>query len=69
MSRLLQIREDDLATLESTLPQFADALYPRMDNRLRAQIRRVQKILADVRWNYGPPRDVELIPADSEDQP
>lgn len=69
MPRLMQIREEDLATLESTLPQFVEALYPRMDNRLRAQIRRVQKVLTDVRWNYGPPAEVEVIPSEHDDQP
>lgn len=63
MSKLFQIHEDDLADLERTLPQFADALLPSLDNRLRAQFRRVQAILSNVRWNYGPPSDVQIIPA------
>lgn len=64
MSKLYQIHDDDLATLESTMPQLAEALYPSMDNRLRVQLRRVQKILSDVRWNYGPPSDVSLVKPD-----
>jgi hypothetical protein len=68
MSRLLQICDEDLSTLERTLPQLADALTVRMDNRLRVQLRQVQKILSDVRWNYGPPAEVEIIPT-SDGQP
>lgn len=67
MARLLQIYEDDLATLERTLPQIADALMAQMDNRLRTQIRQVQTILSNVRWNYGPPSEVtEIRPDDQE---
>lgn len=64
MSKLFQIYEDDLSALEETLPQLADALMPLLNNKLRVQIRRVQKILSDVRWDYGPPTDVEVIPVD-----
>jgi hypothetical protein len=60
--KLHQITEDDLAELERTIPQFADRLMTQMDNRLRVQIRRTREILADVRWNYGPPREVQTIP-------
>ena len=62
-SRLFQIHEDDLATLEHTLPQIADALMDRMDGRLRVQVRRVKDILSNVRWNYGPPSHVTRIDA------
>jgi len=61
---LYQINEDDLSALEQTLPRIADALIPQMDNRLRVQLRRVQKILSDVRWNYGPPSEVQIVPID-----
>ena len=61
--RLHQINENDLAELERTVPQIADALMPHLDNRLRVQLRRVQTILSSVRWNYGPPTDVQVIPA------
>ena len=62
-TRLNQINEDDLAALETTLPQIGLALMPILDNRLRTQLRQVQRILSDVRWNYGPPSEVETIPA------
>lgn len=64
--RRYQISADDLAELERTLPEIADRLYPSMDNRLRVQLRRVQTILSNVRWNYGPPSEVEVIPAGPE---
>lgn len=59
--KLFQIYDEHLADLESILPQLADRLFDRMDARLRTQLRRVQKILSDVRWNYGPPTDVQRI--------
>jgi hypothetical protein len=68
MPKLFQINEEDLATLEHTLPQLQDALFPELANplvapRLRVQLRRVKDILSNVRWNYGPPMNVEIIPA------
>ena len=66
MSRLFQIHEDDLSALEKTLPQLADALMPVLNNKLRVQVRRVQKILSDVRWDYGPPSEIEVIPVDND---
>jgi hypothetical protein len=67
MPQVFQIHEEDLATLESTLPQLADRLTPDLDNRLRVQIRRVQSILSNVRWNYGPPTEIETLPAEDHD--
>ncbi len=69
MSRLFQIKEDDLGALEAVLPQLADALMPVLTNKLRVQIRRVQNILSDVRWDYGPPSEVQIIPADEDQNP
>lgn len=66
MSKLFQIKEEDLGALEATLPQLADALMPVLNNRLRVQIRRVQKILSDVRWGYRRPTEVQIIPADDD---
>lgn len=71
MGRMFQIHEDDLAALESTLPKIIDRLYTmcQIDNQLRTQIRRVQKVIVDVRWDYGPHTDIEIIPADEEPTP
>lgn len=66
MSKLFQISEDDLAELERILPDVFQSLTltPEATPRGRTQFRNVQRILVDVRWNYGPPRDVERIDAD-----
>lgn len=61
-TKLHQINADDLATLERVLPEVFERLYPTMDNRLRTQFRQVQRIIVDVRWNYGPPGEVIVIP-------
>jgi hypothetical protein len=61
MSKLFQIYEDDLAELERTLPDVLSHIYPHLDNRLRVQFRRLQTIVQNVRWNYGPPSQVELL--------
>lgn len=63
---LHQITEDDLAALEQTLPQLASAVTPALDNRMRVQLRQVQMILSRVRWNYGPPSEVKIIPANDD---
>lgn len=64
--RMFQVTEDDLAELERTMPQFLDALYPHLNNRLRVQFRRVQEIVTNVRWNYGPPQHVEIDRVEGE---
>lgn len=61
-SRMFQIHEDDLVDLERTLPQFHDALHTQLTPTLRTQFRRVQDILSNVRWNYGPHENVKVIP-------
>jgi len=67
MSRLFQITEDDLADLERIVPDLADALAtPSLDNAMRVRIRRIQKVLSDVRWNYGPPAEVDVVPVDDQ---
>ena len=68
MSKLFQIEESDLAELESTLPKLVDRMFDRMDGRTRTQARRVQKILSNVRWGYGPPQNVTIIPIDDNQE-
>jgi len=65
---MFQIAEDDLADLERIVPDLADAVTvtPSLDNAMRVRIRRVQRILSDVRWNYGPPAEVEIVRADDQ---
>ncbi len=64
MSKLFQVYENDLGELEQLMPQLAQALMPVLDNKLRVQLRRCQAILSNVRWNYGPPSEVETSLAD-----
>jgi hypothetical protein len=66
MSKVYQIYENDLGELEQVLPQLAQALTPVLNNRLRVQLRRCQTILSNVRWDYGPPSEIEKISADDE---
>ncbi len=65
--KLFQINEDDLSALEHVLPQLASDLYRELAGpaapRIRKQLRQAQEILSKVRWNYGPPTDVQIIPA------
>lgn len=62
-SRLYQVSENDLATLERTLPEIAEVMMGNLSPRLRVQWRQVQTILSKIRWNYGPPEHVERIEA------
>jgi hypothetical protein len=64
MSDLYQIEEGDLCELERTLPQLSHALMPVLNNALRMKLRRCQTVLSNVRWQYGPAAQVEIIPAD-----
>lgn len=66
MPKLHQINEEDLSELEQVMPQLAQALMPVLDNKLRVQLRRCQSILSNVRWDYGPPSEVETISTDDE---
>lgn len=60
------INEDDLGELERVIPQLAEAATPSLNNRLRVQLRRCKTILSNVRWEYGPPCEVEIIPDNEE---
>jgi hypothetical protein len=62
--RLFQIAEPDLAELERVLPQIADAMMAQLNPRLRVQWRKVQEIVTNVRWNYGPPLECIIIPCE-----
>lgn len=65
-SRMFQIYEDDLAELEHTLPELMEASFHlfagESKNRFHRQWSRVRDIISNVRWNYGPPDSVEIIP-------
>jgi hypothetical protein len=61
-TRLLQITEDDLISLESTLPDlmWRESLACN-DTLTRKKWESVKAILSNIRWNYGPPSEVETI--------
>lgn len=65
--KLFRISEDDLARLEHVLPELCLSMYEQMAGpaapRLRKQWSEVREIVANVRWDYGPPSEVEIIPA------
>ena len=66
--KLFQIYEDDLAELEQILPSICDGpLVEFMDPSIRRKFRRCKLILSNVRWNYGPHDNVEVIPVDVDD--
>lgn len=64
MGKLFQIHEEDLCELERLMPllmqEHAEVLRPRD----KTQWRRVQKIIGDVRWCYGPWQECEKVPPD-----
>lgn len=58
--KLFQIYETDLESLESSLPELADALgESASDILIRKHLESIKKILSDVRWNYGPHIEVK----------
>ena len=59
--RMFQIYEADLAELERTMPKLCESLGEHLDAKMRTQFRRLQSILSQVRWNYGPPENVERV--------
>lgn len=65
--KMYQINEDDLETLESALPALQDAMMsvPGVINRkdVHEHLSMVKRIVSDVRWDYGPPTNVETIEA------
>ena len=67
--QLFQINESDLQELEHILPQLCDVVTVRADAtpKQRTQTRILQRIMRDVRWNYGPPDEVIEIPAGEDD--
>ena len=67
--KLYQITEEDLAELERILPDAMERLTHRPDviPADRVNFRQVQKIIVNVRWNYGPHDNVERIDAGAEE--
>lgn len=62
--RMYQINEDDLVTLEREMPAVFDRLMQHLDSPLKVKARVIQNVLSRVRWNYGPPDEVMVIPCE-----
>lgn len=60
-TRLFQIYESDLAELEQSLPELSWAVGLQNDRRLKTHLRRLKRIVSDVRWNYGPHDNVQIV--------
>ena len=61
--KYFQVSQEDLEELEKVLPEWADEICMK-ENALpvrRRQFEVVQNIVQRIRWNYGPPREVERI--------
>ena len=79
-SKRYHTTEADLADLERILPEVFEWLVhevaykggPAEDRgpELRTKFRRVQKIITDIRWNYGPHESIGRVPCgpESDDQ-
>lgn len=64
-TKLFHIYETDLAVLEAELPRLMDACGLRLNDTLtRKRWEMVKSIVSNVRWEYGPPLEVEHIRPD-----
>lgn len=62
MTKLFQIYEDDLQTLETALPRLQDALGEAMSRPdVQVAVQEVKEILSNVRWSYGPYSEVKRL--------
>jgi len=66
-NRMFQINEDDLCDLERIVPEICDRLQlaqaGKQQGELLTKIRKLQIILTNIRWNYGPHSETEGIDA------
>lgn len=65
--KLFQINEDDLCAIEEILPSLCFRSGEMLnDTAVRMKYRRLKEIVSDVRWGYGPPQEVVVIPVEPE---
>lgn len=57
MSKLFQIREDDLLTLETAVPALVARHEHDLSTKDKVAVRQIQDVLQKVRWNYGPHKE------------
>lgn len=61
-TKLYQIKEDDLALLESELPRLLEASFSTCNDAIvRKRWESVKSIVSNIRWDYGPPQDVRKV--------
>lgn len=61
-TKLFQVTEDDLTTLERELPEILNCTYELCNDPIyRKRWEQVRGILNDIRWNYGPPRSCQEL--------
>jgi len=62
--KLYRITEDDLQTLEESIPFLCDAMMSHADLINRKEVNEhlsmLKTIVSNVRWGYGPPTEVEI---------
>lgn len=67
-TKQFQISEPDLHKLETYLPKLCERVgLANNDPVVQALFGEVKEILSDVRWSYGPPQEVCIIPASGAD--
>lgn len=59
---IFRICEEDLAILESELPRLLEASAVLCNDPIhRKRWEAVKEIISNVRWDYGPPLEVQVI--------
>jgi hypothetical protein len=67
VTRMFQVPEPDLEYLEREIPKLCDFNSMSCNNpAMRLKWNRIKEIVSNIRWNYGPPTQVERIPAGDE---
>lgn len=60
--KMFQISEDDLAKLESLLPDITELAFQTSPTlRIKMKIRQAKEIISNVRWNYQPHSQTEKV--------
>ena len=59
MSKMFQINEEDLASLEAVIPEIMLLCFDTCNDPVqRKRFEECKTILSNVRWGYGPPMEV-----------
>lgn len=66
--KLYQINADDLEYLESAMPVICFRCGELLnDTDVRMKFRRIKEIVSNIRWDYGPPSEVQIVPLDPKE--